>query len=203
MTGPSGRCEGGRWLDHTLALAAEKTGKHPVDVMLDLAVDEDLRTEFFAAPPNGRIDHLREIVDDPYVLFGVSDGGAHTKFLTAGRYPTETLCKVVRQHGMISLEDAHWRLAALPAQIAGFRDRGVLRPGAPADIIVYDDENLAVREEEIVHDLPGGEWRRIQRARGYRWILVNGVVTIRDDAPTHAFSGRLLRHGHASAAAVS
>jgi N-acyl-D-aspartate/D-glutamate deacylase len=68
---------------------------------------------------------------------------------------------------------------------------------------VYDYENLAVREEEIVHDLPGGEWRRIQRARGYRWILVNGVVTIRDDAPTSAFSGRLLRHGHASAVAVS
>ena len=184
-----------QWLDHTLALAAEKTGKHPVDVMLDLAVDEDLKTEFFAAPPNGRIDYLREIVDDPYVLFGVSDGGAHTKFLTAGRYPTETLCKVVREHGMISLEDAHWRLSALPAQIAGFRDRGVLREGAAADIIVYDYDNLAVREEEIVYDLPGGEWRRIQRARGYRWILVNGVVTIRDDEPSHDFSGRLLRHG--------
>jgi N-acyl-D-aspartate/D-glutamate deacylase len=191
-----------RWLDHTLALAAQKTGKHPVDVLLDLAVDEDLKTEFFAAPPNGRIDYLREIVDDPYVLFGVSDGGAHTKFLTAGRYPTETLCKVVREHRMLSLEDAHWRLSALPAQIAGFRDRGILREGAPADIIVYDYDNLAVREEEIVHDLPGGEWRRIQRARGYRWILVNGAVTIRDDEPTHAFSGRLLRHGRASDSAA-
>jgi N-acyl-D-aspartate/D-glutamate deacylase len=170
-------------------------GKHPVDVMLDLAVEEDLATEFFAAPPNGRIDHLKEIVDDPYVLFGVSDGGAHTKFLTAGRYPTETLCKVVRQHGMLSLEDAHWRLSALPAQVAGFRDRGVLREGAPADIVVYDYENLAVLDDEIAHDLPGGEWRRIQRARGYRWILVNGEVTIRNDEPTHAHPGRLLRHG--------
>jgi N-acyl-D-aspartate/D-glutamate deacylase len=54
------------------------------------------------------------------VLFGVSDGGAHTKFLTAGRYPTETLCKAVREHRMISLEEAHWRLSALPAQVAGF-----------------------------------------------------------------------------------
>ena len=186
------------WLDHTLSLASRKTGKHPVDVMLDIAVEEDLKTEFFAAPPNGNIDYLREIVEDPYVLFGVSDGGAHTKFLTAGRYPTETLCKVVRQHRMLSLEEAHWRLSALPAQVAGFRDRGVLREGAPADIIVYDFENLEVLPEEIVHDLPGGEWRRIQRARGYRWILVNGKVTIQDDRQTQVFPGRLLRHGAAA-----
>jgi N-acyl-D-aspartate/D-glutamate deacylase len=86
--------------------------------MLDIAVAEKLETEFFAAPPNGRLEFLKEIVDDPYVLFGVSDGGAHTKFLTAGRYPTETLCKIVRDNGMLSLEDAHWRLAALPSRTA-------------------------------------------------------------------------------------
>lgn len=183
------------WLDHTLALAGQKMGKHPVDVMLDMAVEEDLKTEFFAAPPNGKIEHLREIVDDPYVLFGVSDGGAHTKFLTAGRYPTETLCKVVREHGMLSLEEAHWRLSALPAQVAGFNGRGTLSIGAPADVLVYDFENLAVRDEEVVHDLPGGEWRRIQRASGYRYVLVNGQVTIRDDEPTQTFPGKLLRGG--------
>ncbi len=186
-----------QWLDHTLALVAQKTGRHPVDVMLDMAVEEDLQTEFFAAPPNGSIEYLKEIVDDPYVLFGVSDGGAHTKFLTAGRYPTETLCKVVREHRMITLEEAHWRLSALPAQVAGFRDRGTLVEGAPADIVVYDFNELAVLPDQIVHDLPGGEWRRIQRARGYRWILVNGEVTIRDDEQTHRHPGVLLRHGGA------
>ena len=184
-----------QWLDHTLRLAGEKMGKHPVDVMLDMAVEERLETEFFAAPPNGKIEHLKEIVDDPYVLFGVSDGGAHTKFLTAGRYPTETLCKVVREHQMITLEEAHWRLSALPAQVAGFQGRGVLVKGAPADIICYDFETLRVLEEEIVHDLPAGEWRRIQRAHGYRYVLVNGEVTIEDDRETNTFSGRLLRHG--------
>jgi N-acyl-D-amino-acid deacylase len=183
------------WLDHTLSLVAEKTGKHPVDVMLDMAVEEDLETEFFAAPPNGSIDHLREIVDDPYVLFGVSDGGAHTKFLTAGRYPTETLIKIVRDHQMISLEEAHWRLSALPAQVAGFVGRGVLDKGAPADIIIYDFDNLEVLPDEIVHDMPAGEWRRVQRAKGYRYVLVNGEVTIRDDQPTHTYSGKLLRFG--------
>ncbi len=189
-----------QWLDYTLSHAGQKTGKHPVDFMLDLAVEEDLKTEFFAAPPNGKIEHLREIVEDPYVLFGVSDGGAHTKFLTAGRYPTETIVKVVRTHNMISLEEAHWRLSALPAQFAGFTDRGTLQKGAPADIIVYDYDNLAVLKDEIVHDLPGGEWRRIQRARGYRYVLVNGEVTIRDDRQTETYSGKLLRHGGAAPA---
>ena len=184
-----------KWLDYTLAHAAEKMGKHPVDVMLDMAVEEDLETEFFAAPPNGKIEHLRELVDDPYVLFGVSDGGAHTKFLTAGRYPTETICKVVREHKMISLEEAHWRLSALPAEVAGFRGRGQLRVGAPADIVIYDFDGLRVLRDEIVHDLPGGEWRRIQRSEGYRYILVNGQVTMRNGQPTHTHSGRLLRHG--------
>ncbi|MBS0537734.1 MAG: amidohydrolase family protein [Proteobacteria bacterium] len=184
-----------QWLDYTLAHAGEKMGKHPVDVMLDMAVEENLETEFFAAPPNGKIEHLKELVDDPYVLFGVSDGGAHTKFLTAGRYPTETICKVVREHGMISLEEAHWRLSALPAEVAGFRGRGVLKEGAPADIVIYDYDRLRVLPDEIAHDLPGGEWRRIQRAEGYRYILVNGEVTMRDGRPTDTHSGKLLRHG--------
>ena len=69
----------------------------------DIAVSEELETEFFSMPPNCKIEYLKEIVDDPYVLFGVSDGGAHTKFLTAGRYPTETINKIVKEHQMISL----------------------------------------------------------------------------------------------------
>ena len=67
-----------KWLDYTLAHAGEKMGKHPVDVMLDMAVEEDLKTEFFAAPPNGKIEYLKELVDDPYVLFGVSATAAPT-----------------------------------------------------------------------------------------------------------------------------
>ncbi len=188
-----------RWEDYTLAIAGEEMGKHPVDVMLDMAVEEDLATEFFAAPPNGDLGHLREIVDHPCVLFGVSDGGAHTKFLTAGRYPTETLCKIVREHEMISPEEAHWRLSALPAMVAGFEGRGVIRKGAPADLVVYDYERLKVLPAEVAHDLPGGEWRRVQRAEGYRYVLVNGEVTIRDDEETGTCSGRLLRHGDGAA----
>ncbi len=174
---------------------ADATGKHPVDAMLDIAVADDLKTLFFTAPPQGDSDLLREVVQYPHMLFGVSDGGAHTKFLTAGRYPTETLATQVRDNEWITYEEAHRRLSGLPAQLAGFQDRGLLRLGGPADVVVYDPENLAVGPNEVVEDLPGGEWRRVQRARGYRAVVVNGVETIVDDAETDNHSGRLLRHG--------
>ncbi|TMA36715.1 MAG: aminoacylase [Deltaproteobacteria bacterium] len=179
----------------TVAEVAERTGKHPVDAMLGIAVADDLRTVFYAEPANVDRDALREIIDYEWIVPGVSDGGAHTKFFTGGRYPTEFLARIVREEAMCSLEHAHWRLAALPAHCAGFRDRGTLVEGAPADIVVYDLARLACLPAEVAHDLPGGEWRRIQRARGYRFVLVNGEVTIEDDRETGVHSGRLLRHG--------
>ena len=179
----------------SVAQVAERTGKHPVDAMLDIAVADDLDTLFFVAPPQGDSGLLKEIVQYPHMLFGVSDGGAHTKFLTAGRYPTETLTEQVRDNEWITYEEAHRRLSALPAQLAGFRDRGTLREGGPADVVVYDPEQLAVGPNEVVHDLPGGEWRRIQKASGYQNVIINGEITIEDDSQTETYSGRLLRHG--------
>jgi N-acyl-D-aspartate/D-glutamate deacylase len=179
----------------SLQEAAERMGKHPIDAMLDLTVADDLRTTFYLPGLNRRVDLLQELVDYEWALFGVSDGGAHTKFFTAGRYPTETITRMVRQHNMLSLEDAHWRLSALPAWCAGFHDRGMLREGAPADIVVYDYDHLTVTPTEVAYDLPGGEWRRVQRAEGYRWILVNGQITFTDGQGTEATPGKLLRHG--------
>ena len=77
----------------TLRKAAAQTGKHPVDVMLDLAASEDLKTEFFAPAVNQDMNLMKELIDTPHIAFGVSDGGAHTKFLTAGRFPTEGIVK--------------------------------------------------------------------------------------------------------------
>lgn len=182
--------------DHKLSLIAEKTGKHPVDAMLDIAVGTNLKAEFFASLPSaGNLEYMKEIIDDPFITFGVSDGGAHTRFLTAGRYPTEAIVTYVREHNMLSLEDVHWRLSALPASLAGFKDRGQIKEGAPADIVVYDYENLEVLPGEIVHDMPGNEWRRVQKAKGYNYVLVNGEVILENDKETDVYSERLLRHG--------
>jgi N-acyl-D-aspartate/D-glutamate deacylase len=179
----------------TIAEVAAKTGKHVVDAMLDVAVADDLKTVFYAEPANVNRRSLREIIDYTWIIPGVSDGGAHTKFFTGGRYPTEFLSRIVREESMCSLEHAHWRLSTLPAHCAGFRDRGTITEGAAADLVVYDYDKLECLPTEVVHDLPGDEWRRVQRAKGYRFVLVNGEVTIEDDRETDRHSGRLLRHG--------
>ncbi|HJU10247.1 MAG TPA: hypothetical protein VJ728_05190, partial [Candidatus Binataceae bacterium] len=80
-----------------------------------------------------------------------------------------------------------------------FRDRGMLREGLAADVVVYDLKGLDIEPDwvgEIVHDFPGGEWRRIQRAKGYRSIIVNGEETFAEGECTGATPGKLLRHGH-------
>ena len=131
-----------------------------------------------------------------HVIPGLSDGGAHTRFFTGGSFTTEILTWLVRETGELTLEQAHFRLSYLPAQAAGFTDRGFLREGAPADILVYDFANLKRVPEmdyEIAHDFPANEWRRVQRAEGYRWIMVNGKVTFRDGVCTGATPGKLLR----------
>src|SRR5260370_5230597 len=97
----------------------------------------------------------------PYAFPGVSDGGAHTKFFTGGAFTTDFLSWLVRDEQRITLEEAHYRMSALPAHAAGFRDRGVLREGAAADVVVYDLNGLnglGTEEKDCVgenaHDLP-------------------------------------------------
>jgi N-acyl-D-amino-acid deacylase len=138
---------------------------------------------------------MKEIANSPVALPGVSDGGAHTKFVTTARYPTELISYWVREHGIMSLEAAHWRLSSYPALAAGLKDRGFLREGAPADIIVYDYEQLDSGPQERLWDYPGGEMRLVQKAVGYERIIVNGVTTFIDGECTDARPGRLLRHG--------
>ena len=191
---PVSRAEHRALENSTLAEAGTRLGKHPVDAMLDLAVADGLETEFYSPSINTELDYLKEIITSDLTLLGVSDGGAHTKF-TAGRYPTETLARLVREHQLMSLKEAHWRLSALPAWCAGFRNRSTLHEGAPADVVVYDHERLAVLPTEVARDFPGGEWRRVQRARGYRAVVVNGEITFEDDKHTGRTPGLLPRHG--------
>ena len=98
--------------------------------MLDIAVADSLNAEFYTPSINQKLEHMSEMIKSEAIpIFGVSDGGAHTKFFTGGRYATETLIKFVRDNPVISLEEAHWRLSAHPAMCAGFKqprhaDRG-------------------------------------------------------------------------------
>jgi N-acyl-D-amino-acid deacylase len=188
-----------RYVGRVVGAIAKEEGKHPTDVMLDIALASDgLQAEFRTeCNTSTDADKVGYIMNDPYVTAGLSDGGAHTKFFTGGSYTTDFLTWLVRDTKKVSLEEAHYYLSYLPAQAAGFTDRGFLREGAPADIVVYDLEALKRTPEwsyEIAHDFPADEWRCIQRAEGYRYTLVNGVVTFVDGECTGATPGKLLRN---------
>jgi N-acyl-D-aspartate/D-glutamate deacylase len=194
---PDGLALQERYEGFTLCEIAAREGKHPLDAMLDVALAGGLKTgfetEMIMTPP----DSMKRIAGAPMALPGVSDGGAHTKFVTTGRYPTELIGYWVREHGIMSLEEAHWRLSALPAQAAGLKGRGHIAEGMPADIIIYDYATLDSLPQERLWDYPAGEWRLVQKAKGYRYILVGGEITFIDGDCTQKTPGKLLRHGAA------
>jgi len=178
----------------TIEEIAKEQNKHPIDTLLDLSVEEDLKAEFAMQDfINNNDEALTTILKHPLTLVGSSDGGAHTKFLTLGRYPTHFLAHWVRDRKIMSLEEAHWRMSTMVGWAIGIRDRGWLREGMPADIIVYDLEKLAVRPMETVYDLPDGDWRRVQKADGYNFIITNGQITFENGICSGALPGKVLR----------
>jgi hypothetical protein len=131
----------------TVQQIADAQGKHVIDALLDMVVEDDLAAEFFA-PTQGRetAQFTTEVLNSNLVVAGVSDGGAHVKFLTAGIYPTDLLIWLVRDEKRISLEDAHYKLSYLPAHLGGFKDRGAIREQAPADIVVSKNWKFCPRK---------------------------------------------------------
>jgi N-acyl-D-amino-acid deacylase len=186
-----------KYLGLSVAEIAKRENKHVIDALLDISVADDLQTEWLGPIVNSDPRIHQEMMSSPASIPGASDGGAHIKFLTLGMYPTDMLTWLVRDTNTLSLEEAHFRLSTLPAHAAQFKDRGTLREGLAADIVVYDFNNLKALPIEVVYDLPAGEWRRVQKAEGYRWIMVNGGVTFENGKCTGSTPGKLLRSGRA------
>ena len=181
----------------TIKEIAEMMGKSPLDAFLDLALDEDLETEFMI-PPRNNPEELKarsEQLLDPHSHISVSDGGAHTRFVTLSTWPVDWLSFWVREMEIMSLEQAHYKMSAFPAWFTDFKDRGTLRVGHWADIIVYNLDELGYLYEKPVYanDFPGGERRIIQKPKGLRYTLVNGTITFEESNCTGALPGKLLR----------
>ena len=176
----------------TIAEIAAARGKHPVDAFLDLALDEGLET-VFAHPVDPR--PLDENILSPYGHVSVSDGGAHTRYLTTSTWPVEFLTYWIRDRQIMSLEQGHYKMSALPGWFADFKDRGTLRVGDWADVMVYNLDELGFQHDKMIyaHDFPGGERRIIQKPTGLRYTLVNGAVTFEGNDCTGALPGKLLR----------
>ena len=175
---------------------AREQGKHPVDAFIELAIDEQLQTEF--DHPSAAFyddESLAPPILDPYSHISVSDGGAHIRFTTASVWPIHFLSYWIRDKELMSLEQGHYKISAYPAWFTDFKDRGTIRVGNWADIIVYNQEELGFVYDKFVFDtdFPGGERRVIQKPTGLRYTIVNGSVTFEGNQCTGALPGKLLR----------
>ena len=129
----------------------------------------------------------------PRTVTTFSDSGAHVSQLMDASLQTHLLSHWVRERQAFTLEQAVRMLTLVPATHWGFADRGLVREGFAADLIVFDPDTIAPEMPEVAHDLPAGAQRLVQRARGIAATVVNGEVVLRDGKPTGALPGRLLR----------
>jgi N-acyl-D-amino-acid deacylase len=185
-----------RFMDRTLADIACELGLGVVEAMLDLAVRSDLALQL-RSPIIGSLDPAQaaRLFGHYATVLGGSDGGAHTKSFGLGHVPTDMLIWLSREAKLMTLEALHFHLALKVARALQIKDRGALLPGFWADVLIYDPAELYfdMARYEIVHDMPGGDWRRKGRAGGYDTIMVNGEITHRGDKPTGAMPGHLVR----------
>ena len=197
----TGGCEQlDQYLGRQVKEIAATENTHIVDVILDAVLASDFKVEFRGNAYDTSAETTMEVVNNPYAVPGISDGGAHTHFSVQGAYPTDVLEWLVRDEGLLTAEEAHYNLSRLPAHICSLGDRGAIREGAPADVVVYNPETIRRTPSwdtvEKAHDLPAGEWRLVQRAEGLNYTLVNGEVTFEGLECTGALPGDLMLHSN-------
>ena len=178
----------------TVAEIAAEQGKDGVDALLDITLEDDLENEFTIQSYNNRVDRMAEILNDRSVLLGLGDGGAHLDMLCDSGYPTYVLGMWVRERKVLTLEEAVRRMTSDPADFFGIKDRGRLKPGLAADVVIFSEKEIGSGgRPERLYDLPGGAKRMVMRSRGVEMTLVNGAVTWEKGALTGAGAGKVLR----------
>ena len=188
-------------VDDSIAAIAARRGVSPVEVVYDLLLDNGGRGgKAMVAISNyalGSLDFLRDVLRQPGVVVGLGDGGAHYGLVCDASYPTFMLTHWGRDRaaGLIPLPEVVRMLTAIPADMVGFGDRGRLAVGMKADINIIDHASLALETPSVSFDLPGGGRRLMQGAKGFRATIVSGTPILRDDEPTGALPGRLVRAG--------
>ncbi len=142
---------------------------------------------------NQDFDAIAELMQSPVTVMGLADAGAHATQIMDASQPTFFLSHWVRDEGLFGIEEGVRRLTSDTASLIGLTDRGVIRPGAYADINVVDVDGMSLSLPEIVHDFPGGSPRFIQRATGIDHTIVNGRHFMDHGRHTGTLAGRLLR----------
>jgi N-acyl-D-aspartate/D-glutamate deacylase len=185
--------------DKSVAAIARREGRPEEEVLYDLLLRHDGRELVLftlGGYSHGSLDDMREMLLDPNSALGLSDGGAHCGVICDASAPTYMLSHWARDRADgLPLEFVVKKMTRDTAHLYGLEDRGVLAPGFKADLNLVDLEHLNLRLPEMVHDLPGGARRLIQRADGWKATICSGEVTFEDGEHTDARPGRLIRGG--------
>jgi len=179
----------------SVAAVARERGIDPVEAIIDLALEKDLDRFFLQPIANENQEHALELMKHPRTVVTFSDSGAHVSQIMDASLQTHLLSYWVRAKQALALEQAVRMLSFELATHWGFTDRGLVREGMAADLLVFDPETIAPEMPEVVRDLPAGARRLTQRARGIAATVVNGEIVLRDGKPTGALPGQLLRAG--------
>ncbi len=186
-------------MGRSLADIAAERGVEPLDAAIDLALEENLETRFRVVLANDDEDEVGQLLQDERAVLGLSDAGAHASQLCDACFSTHLLSHWARDKGVLTLEQAVWRLTGQPAQIFGIGHRGLVREGMAADLVAFDPDTVGVTELERVWDLPAGADRLIARSTGVEHVWVNGEPIRQNGADVAgARPGTLLRGGQAS-----
>ena len=178
----------------TLGQIAKAQGKGIIDCFLDLAIEENLDTEWLHGENNVDDEAVAKILTYPNAIIGLSDGGAHVQFQSGFGFSTRLLSEWVREKKVMSLEQAVRRLTFESASTFGLYDRGLLRPGMVADIVIFDPDTVKPLPLEVLHDFPTGAKRIKEPAQGIHMTIVNGQVLMEDGKHSGNLPGRVLRN---------
>jgi N-acyl-D-aspartate/D-glutamate deacylase len=178
----------------TVADIAKAEGKDVVDTLLDLTIADDLQLEYTITSFNTRVDRMAELLNNPAILIGLGDGGAHVDMLCDSGYPTFLLGTWVRDRNVLTMEEGIRRLTSDPADFYGITDRGRLQTGLAADITIFDPKTIGSPSRgERRFDLPGGGKRMVMPSYGVRHTIVNGVMTYAEGELVGKGAGEVLR----------
>ena len=181
-----------------VAELARARGQDPFDTLLDVVLADELRTVLWPLPTDddgGSWALRREAWSRDDVLIGGSDAGAHLDRMCGAPYTTQFLADCLRGRQLVSLERAVQLITSAPAALFGLRDRGQLREGFHADVVLLDPQTVGARDASLVDDLPGGTSRLFAGAVGVERVLVNGQPIVVDGATTGDTPGVIVRSG--------
>ena len=189
--------------ERPLAQVAAERGVHFADLSLDLSLANNLEARFRVPLANANEDEVLPLLQNKNTVVGLSDAGAHASQLCDACASTYLLGHWVREKGAIVLEEAVRMLTSRPAEVFGITDRGTLKIGVPADVVVFDPATVGASKLRRVHDLPAGADRLVADAFGIDAVIVNGVLLRQNgvdaiDGSAEHLPGRLLRNGHAA-----